>query len=134
MSVTSRMSFSRSAAAQPASNLYGALGASALGAGGGTPAASSTGMAQGNTPTAGGGATFMQIVLGLFIVFAIWWGITLVLERLLPLKDTPHFLVDWLHGFKMALLVGGWFIVWKMTAGVAPFNQIEPYRTIALSV
>lgn len=135
MSVTSRMSFVRSAAAQPAGNLYGPAATSITGGGGPTdgPAPSSTGMAQGGA-SAGNGASFIQIVLGLVITTAIWWMITLVLERLIPLKETPHFVIDFLHGLRMALIVAVWFILWKMTAGVAPFNQLEPYRTLAASV
>jgi len=139
MSVTSRITFQRSAAQQPAANLYGPMGASVLGGGsngtpGPTPAApSSTQMATGGAPAAGG-ITFVQAVLGVATLILIWWAITLVLERLLPLKDTPDFIREFLHGFRIAVLTAIWFLLWKMTAGVAPFNMSAPYVTIAAAI
>lgn len=131
MSATSRIAYNRSQAAQPASNLWGPLGAAAI-AGRDAPASpTTTGAVQGNAPQVGGGATFVQVIIGLVVFVGIWWAITLILDKLLPLKDTPHFLIDFLHTFKIAIPVGVWFILWKMTAGVDPFKRIAPYVTIA---
>jgi hypothetical protein len=131
MSITSKMQSARNSAQQPASNILGTMGAAAL-AGGGTP--TTLGATMGDPGDTSGGINFMQACIGLATVWLVWWALTWVLEKLLPLKDSPHFLIDWLHGLKYALLVAGWFIVWKMTAGVAPLSDLTPYKTIAASI
>lgn len=137
MSVTSRISFNRSNAFQPASNLYGPMAAAAVGGSGGPPAdqvgpsPSILGAVQGNPNSGLGGVSFIQVMLGLALLVGIWWLITIILERLLPLKDTPQFFRDWVHGFRMALIVAFWFILWKMSSGVWPLKNVEPYATIA---
>ena len=133
MSATSRIAFNRSQAAQPASNLWGPMGAAAIAGKDAPTGPSITGAVRGATQPAviGGGATFWQVIVGLAVFIGAWWAITLILDKLLPLKDTPHFIIDFLHTFKIAIPVGVWFILWKMTAGVAPFKNVPPYVTIA---
>jgi hypothetical protein len=139
MSVTSKLAFSRSTSGQSSTNLYGAIAAPAVNAwsgggggnGGGAAAApSSLSQATGNVQTGEIPATFMQICLGVAVTIGAWWAITWILEKLLPHHDTPHFLEDFLHGLRVALIVGVWFIIFKMTTGVQPFVNLPAYRDV----
>jgi len=141
MSVTSKLAFARSTSGQSISNAYGPIAGPALGSMSGAPPSSGFAGGQIGAPTTlsqvSGNqqqelapANFVQIMLGVVITIGLWWLITWILEKLLPHHETPHFLEDFLHGLRVALIVGVWFILMKMTTGVAPFKFFPSYRTV----